>query len=138
MASKSKNINQYVDCRQLLDIANRDGYAQKLLRSKGSAIHFRQRIYQFRTLEMELLKHAYRSRIEDADKVGTSPFDKLRCRLVELDPPVEVGIERYTWAVDVVKEGDTPIRDIHGNIIESPQGPDLFEPEVKEEKDLLG
>lgn len=125
MASKTKNINRYADCRLVLELADRDGFAQKLFVSKGGAIHFRQRVYQFRALYTEFLAEGYRRRPETFEKAGTSPFDDLRCRLVELEPPVKIVAEgdieytatTYNWAVEITREKDTPVLDIHGNVV---------------------
>jgi hypothetical protein len=140
MASKTKNINRYADCRLVLELADRGGFAKKFFVGKGGAIHFRQRVYQFRALYTDFLADSYRRNPATFEKAGTSPFDDLRCRIVELDPPVKIvnatvvddvsgkyvpDAETYYWAVEITRERDTPVQDVHGNIVK----PENDEPE---------
>lgn len=122
MASKSRNINAYSDCRTAFELASRDGHAKRLCASKGQAIHYRQRLYQFRGLLVEQLADVYRARPETFEKVGTTPFDDIQCRLVELKPPAVVAGESFPWAVEMNRVQHGPLISAAGDVIvdESP------------------
>lgn len=129
MASKSRNINAYADCRTAFELASRDGHAKRLCRSKGQAIHYRQRLYQFRGLLVDQLAEVYRARPETFEKVGTTPFDDIQCRLVELRPPAVINGESFPWAVEMNRVEHGPLISIAGDVIVD---------EVKDEQELLG
>lgn len=126
MASKSRNINAYSDCRTAFELAGRDGKATRLCRSKGQAIHYRQRLYQFRGLLVQELEEIYRARPETFEKAGTTPYDDIQCKLVELVPPARVGNETYTWAVEMNRVELGPLISAAGDVIVD----EVIEPEL--------
>ena len=130
MASRTKNLNMYVDCRRAFELAARDGRAQKLCATKGAAIHFRQRMYQFRQLEAKNLHEVYRMRPETFEKAGTTPFDQIICRIVPVD--LTVNGQRFEWAVNMYKVEETPLLNYRGEVEEAFQEP------AKDEGELLG
>ena len=138
MSSRTKNLNMYVDCRRAFELAARDGKAQQLCVSKNSAIHFRQRMYQFRQLEAKRLEVEYRQpdRVaNDFEKIGTTPFDRLVCRIEKVDITVSdrYGVtRRFEWAVNIERLEEVPLLNYKGEI-----EPEYQEP-VRDEEDLLG
>ncbi len=129
MASKSRNINAYQDCRRAFEIASRDGHASRLCKTKGEAIHYRQRLYQFRSLLIDELTEVYRMRPETFEKVGTTPFDLIKCRLVELKPASVIQGVSYPWSVELEKTELGPLLSGAGEVIDTP---------VTNEEELLG
>jgi len=132
MSSRTKNLNMFADCRQAFELAARDGRAQKLFPEKGGAVHFRQRMYQFRSLEAKALESIYKmkGREGDFEKAGTTPFDQIICRI----EPVDLTIDgrKYNWAVNMYRVEPTPLLNYKGDVEEGFQVP------VKDEEDLLG
>jgi hypothetical protein len=130
MASRTKNLNMFADCRRAFELATRDGRAQKLCATKGAAVHFRQRMYQFRQLEAKNLFEVYRMRPETFEKAGTTPFDQIICRIEPVD--LTVNGQHFEWAVNMYKVEETPLLNYRGEVEEAFQEP------AKDEGELLG
>jgi hypothetical protein len=118
----------FADCRRAFELAVRDGQSQKLCVTRNSAVHFRQRMYQFRQLEAKALEDVYRMRPETFEMIGTTPFDKTICRIEPVD--VEVMGKKYEWAVNVYREEETPLLNYKGEVEPEYQAPAKDEPEL--------
>lgn len=79
----SSTITAYEDMRTVSERAiNSERGIRMKFPSRGAAVHFRQRLYKFRTLDREASKRVY-DKGENA--WGTSPYDGLFCTISEKD-----------------------------------------------------
>ena len=93
----STNLGSYADVAKVLDAALSAGGARYRVKDRGTAIHWRQRAYKFRSLllrqkakELELIPGLLPSTPYDALVVRIDPNDECVCVITERTPHGEL------------------------------------------------
>jgi len=111
MPRLSSRLNNYTDCERAFQAAASGG-SMVLFETRGSAVHWRQRAYKFRTLYRDHTDQIYKGVDGREHLRGTCPYDHWK---------IDIEERGDKWACVIVPKDQVIVRDLAGNPVDEPQ-----------------